>query len=77
MDLGLLAIGVGIVALSLLGAGLGMGMAVSKAMEAVGRQPEACGKINQILLVGLAMVESVAIYGFVTALLVIFVLGAK
>ena len=40
MDLGLLAIGVGIVALSLLGAGLGMGMAVSKAMEAVGRQPE-------------------------------------
>ena len=71
MDLGLLAIGVGIVALSLLGAGLGMGMA------AVGRQPEASGKINQILLVGLAMVESVAIYGFVTALLVIFVLGAK
>ena len=60
-----------------LGAGLGMGIATSKAVEAVGRQPEAQGKINSVLLLGLVLAESTAIYGFVVALLIMFVLGGK
>ena len=55
-----------------MGAGIMMGFATGKAVEAVARQPEASGKINSILLLGLALTESTAIYGFVTALLLIF-----
>ena len=51
------------------------GMATGKAVDAVARQPEASGKINSILLMGLALTESTAIYGFVTALIMIFTLG--
>ena len=52
-----------------MGAGIMMGFATSKAVEAVARQPEASGKINSILLLGLALAESAAIYAFVVALL--------
>ena len=76
MELGLIAIGAGIAVLTGLGAGLGMGIATSKAVEAIARQPEASGKINAMLLLGLALTESTAIYGFVTALIIIFVMGA-
>jgi|APHig6443718053_1056840.scaffolds.fasta_scaffold381731_2 F-type H+-transporting ATPase subunit c len=76
MELGLVAIGAGIAVLTGLGAGLGMGIATSKAVEATARQPEASGKINSMLLLGLALTESTAIYGFVTALIIIFVMGA-
>ena len=73
MDLrALVAIGAGIAVLTGLGVGIGMGIATGKASEAVGRHPEASGKINTILLLGLAITESVAIYGFVIALLLIF-----
>ena len=46
-----------------------MGFATSKAVDAVARQPEASGKINSILLMGLALTESTAIYGFVMSLI--------
>jgi len=75
MDTGLIAIGAGIAVITGLGAGLGMGHATSKAVEAVARQPEAAGKINTLLLLGLALTESTAIYGFVTALIMIFTMG--
>ena len=75
--IGLIAIGAGIAVLAGLGAGLGMGIATSKAVEAVGRQPEAQGTINSVLLLGLVLAESTAIYGFVVALLIMFVLGGK
>lgn len=52
-----------------LGAGIMMGFATSKAVDAVARQPEASGKINSILLLGLALTESTAIYGFVMSLI--------
>jgi len=73
-NLGLVAIGAALAVLTGLGAGLGMGFATSKAVEAAGRQPEASGKISQILLLGLAITESTAIYGFVVALIIIFTL---
>ena len=69
---GMIAIGAGLAVMTGLGAGIGMGLATGKAAEAVGRQPEAAGRINSILLLGLALTESTAIYGFVTALMIIF-----
>ena len=54
-------------------AGLGMGLATGKAVDAVARQPEANGKISGLMLLGMALTESCAIYGFVTALIILFV----
>jgi F-type H+-transporting ATPase subunit c len=49
-----------------------MGLATGKAVEAIARQPEASGKITTALLIGLGLTESAAIYGFVSALILIF-----
>jgi F-type H+-transporting ATPase subunit c len=76
MDLGLVAIGAGLAVFTGVGAGIGMGLATSKSVEAIARQPEASGKINSTLLLGLALTESTAIYGFVTALLIMFTMGS-
>lgn len=65
-------IAVALCLLSCVAAALAMGMATGKAVDAVARQPEASGKINSILLLGLALTESAAIYGFVTALIMLF-----
>ncbi len=73
-NVGLIAIGAGLAVFTGVGAGLGMGIATGKAVEAVARQPEANGKINALLILGLALTESTAIYGFVTALVMIFTL---
>ncbi len=67
--MGIIAIGVGLAVLTGLGAGIGMGIATGKAADAVARQPEASGKINAMLLIGLAFAETTAIYGFVIAIL--------
>lgn len=61
------AIGAGIAALAGIGAGIGIGIASGKAVEAVARQPEADGKITKLLLLGGALAEATAIYGFVVA----------
>ena len=52
------------------GAGIGIGFATGKAIS---RQPEASGKINSALLLGCALAEGTAIFGFITALLIIFI----
>lgn len=52
------------------GSGLGLGKAIQGAMEAMGRQPEAIGKIQTAMLIGCAFIEALTIY----ALVVIFVL---
>jgi F-type H+-transporting ATPase subunit c len=49
-----------------------MGLATGKAVDAVARQPEASGKVSSTLLLGLALTESTAISGFVTALILLF-----
>ena len=69
----LTAIGAGMAVLTGLGAGLGIGLATSKATEAIARQPEAESKISKALLLGCALAEATAIYGFVIALLLLFV----
>ena len=70
----MIAIGAGIAALACIGAGIGIGIATSKAAEAVARQPEADGKITKALLLGCALAEATAIYGFVIGLLIILFL---
>lgn len=70
---GLIAIAAAIAALTGIGAGLGMGIATGHATDAVARQPEAYGKINSMLLFGLIMMETTAIYGLFIAILLIFV----
>jgi F-type H+-transporting ATPase subunit c len=65
------AIGAGIAVFTGIGAGLGIGIATSKAVESVARQPEADSKITKNLLLGCALAEATAIYGFVIGLLLI------
>ena len=71
----LVAIGAGIAVLTGIGAGIGIGMATSKAVEAIARQPEAESKISKSLLLGCALAEASAIYGFVIGLLIVIMLG--
>ena len=63
-----LAIGLGA-----LGPGLGIGMIGAKAMEAIGRNPEAAGKILVPMLLAAAFAEAIAIYALVVALIIKFV----
>ena len=68
----LIAIGAGIAVLTGIGAGIGIGIATGKATDAVARQPEAEGKITKLLLLGCALAEATAIYGFLIGILLIF-----
>ena len=70
MEIGMLAIGLAV--FTGIGAGIGIGIATGKASEAIARQPEAAGKINSTLLIGSALAEGTAIFGFITALLILF-----
>ncbi len=49
-----------------------MGRAISQALEAIARQPEAERSILRTLLIGLAMIESLAIYCLVVVLIILF-----
>jgi len=64
-----LAIGLGGI-----GPGIGIGMAVRGAMEALGRNPEAAGDIRTTMIIGAALAEAVAIYAFVIAIVIAFVI---
>ena len=57
-----------------LGAGIGIGLATSKAVDAIARQPEAESKISKNLILGCALAEATAIYGFIIGLLIILML---
>ena len=71
----LVAIGAAVAVLTGIGAGLGIGLATGKAVDAIARQPEAESKISKSLLLGCALAEATAFYGFVIGLLIIFFLG--
>lgn len=58
------------VGLAALGSGIGLGLAVAGAMEAIGRQPSASGKILTNMIIGAALIEALTIY----ALIVFFIL---
>ena len=59
--------------LGAIGPGIGIGILVGKALEAIGRNPEAAGKIQTVMILGIAFTEAIAIYALVIALLVKFV----
>ena len=61
------------IAVSGLGPGLGLGMIGSKAMEALGRNPEASDEIFVPLILSLAFTEAIGIYALVVALIIKFV----
>jgi F-type H+-transporting ATPase subunit c len=67
----LIAVGIAM-GLGTIGTGVGMGHGLSGATNAVGRNPEAQGKILLTMMVGLAMIESLAIYALVIALVVLY-----
>ena len=60
------------IGLAAIGTGLGMGRGLGEAASAVGRNPEAQGKILMTMMVGMAMIESLAIYALVIALIVLY-----
>ncbi len=69
-----LAMGIA-VGLGSLGPGLGMGTAVAAAIEATVRQPEMAGKVNVLMLIGLAFMEALALYALVIAFMLYSLAG--
>jgi len=55
--------------------GLGQGRAVAAAVDAMARQPAAAARIQTAMIIGLALIESLAIYTLVIALILLFVKG--
>ncbi|BDF67431.1 ATP synthase F0 subunit C [Pseudoflavonifractor phocaeensis] len=68
----LTVIGAAIAVFTGIGAGVGIGLATGKTSEAIARQPEAAGQIRSTFILGAALAEATAIYGFITALALIF-----
>ncbi len=68
---GMAYIGAGIAVLTGFGSGLGQGFAAGKAVEAIGRQPEASGKITVTMIIGQAMAETTGLYGLVIAFMLL------
>lgn len=60
------------IALGVLAPAIAMGWSISRALDALARQPEAEKSITRTLFIGLAMIESLAIYVLVIVLIVLF-----
>ena len=69
---GLIAIGAGLAVLTGIGAGAGQGVGAGGGAQAVGKNPEAEGKIRTMMIIGQAVAESSALYGLLIALILIF-----
>lgn len=68
------AIGAGIaMGVGGIGPAIGIGMLVGKAMEALGRNPEARGAIQTNMILGVAFAEAIGIYALLSALIIAFV----
>lgn len=55
-----------------MGAGIGMGIMIGKGLEALGRQPEAAGSIQRLMVMGIAFIEALALYALVIAFFLVF-----
>ncbi len=60
------------IAIAAFGCGIGQGLAVKSAVEGIARNPEAAGKIQVNMIIGLALIESLCIYALVIALILIY-----
>ena len=72
---GMAFLGAGIAVLTGIGPGIGQGYAAGKAVEAIGRQPEAAGTIRTTMIIGQALAETTGLYGLLVAIFLIFVNG--
>jgi F-type H+-transporting ATPase subunit c len=63
----------GVMGLGAIGPALAIGMLAAKALEAIGRNPEASGKIQTAMILAIAFAEAIAIYALVVALMIKFV----
>ena len=63
-----------VVAVAAAAGAIGMAIAISKSAEGMSRQPEAAGKINSAMMLGLVFIETAIIYALIVAILIIFVL---
>jgi F-type H+-transporting ATPase subunit c len=67
-DAGLLGIGAGLaIGLAALGGGIGQGRAAGSALDGIARNPQASGKVFVPMIIGLALIESLVIYGLLIA----------
>ena len=67
-DVGLAAIGAGLVyGLGAIGPGIGIGLVFGSAIEAMARQPETAGQTRATMFIGFALIEALALIGFVLA----------
>jgi len=73
--LGMAYLGAGLAVLTGIGPGLGQGYAAGKAVEAIGRQPEAVSSIRTVMITGQALAETTGLYGLVVAILLIYTTG--
>ncbi len=55
------------------GPAIGIGLLAAKAMESLGRNPEAAGPIRQNMILAIAFAEAIAIYALIVAMLIIFI----
>jgi F-type H+-transporting ATPase subunit c len=74
LEIGLKAVGAGLVMISAIGPGIGIGLLAQGAMQAIGRNPDAAGQIQTNMILAIVFTEAIAIYALVVALLIVFVL---
>ena len=61
-----------VVGLGVIGPGIGLGILVGKALEAIGRNPEASGKITSTMFIGIAVTDALAIFALVIGFIIKF-----
>lgn len=61
------------IAVGAFGPALSIGLLAGKAMDAIGRNPEAASKIQTAMILAIAFTEAIAIYALVVALIILFV----
>jgi F-type H+-transporting ATPase subunit c len=66
------AIGAGLAAIGVIGAGIGIGSIFAAFISAVGRNPAARGDVFTMTMLGFALVEAIALYALVIALVILF-----
>lgn len=67
---GIIAIGAGLaIGFAALGIGIGQGLLGAKAMESMGKQPEAAGSVRTSMIVGMAIMETIGVLSFVVAII--------
>lgn len=61
-----------VVGVGMIGPAIGIGMLVAKALEAIGRNPEAAGKVQTTMFIGIAFTEALAIFALVVGFIIKF-----